>query len=103
MNTMFVIELYRVIYDVCIQAYAGQRFTSRLLAAMAGEKNVIECTFVENKLTAAPYFSAPCRLGPEGVAEVLPYGNLSVFEKAGLDAMIPDLIAQAKKGIDFVK
>lgn len=43
-------------------AYAGQVFTSRLLAAMAGEKDVVECTFVENNLTAAPFFSTPVRI-----------------------------------------
>jgi len=42
-------------------AYAGQRFTSRLLEAMSGKKDVIECTFVENSLTEAPFFSTPCR------------------------------------------
>merc|ERR1719197_2301696 len=83
-------------------AYAGQRFTSRLLAAMNGEKNVVECTFVENNLTAAPFFSTPCRLGPNGVEEVLPYGKLSSMEQDVLDKMIPDLVAQAKKGIEFV-
>jgi malate dehydrogenase len=84
-------------------AYAGQVFTSRLLAAMAGEKNVVECTFVENNLTAAPFFSTPVRLGLNGVEEVLSFGKLSAFEQKGLDAMLPDLIAQAKKGVDFVK
>jgi malate dehydrogenase len=83
-------------------AYAGQRFTSRLLEAMKGEKEVIECTFVENDLTEAEYFSTPCRLGPNGVEEVLPFGKLSATEQATLDAMIPDLVAQAKKGKDFV-
>jgi malate/lactate dehydrogenase len=84
-------------------AYAGQIFTSRLLAAMSGEKNVVECTFVENNLTAAPFFSTPVRLGPNGVEEVLHFGKLSAFEQQGLDSMLPDLIAQAKKGVDFVK
>jgi hypothetical protein len=37
------------------------------------------------------------------VEEILPYGVLSDFEQKGLDAMIPDLVAQAKKGFDFVK
>jgi len=83
-------------------AFAGQRFTSRLLSAMAGAKDVIECTFVENTLTAAPFFSTPVRLGPNGVDEVLSFGALSAFEQEGLDKMIPDLIAQAKKGVDFV-
>ena len=83
-------------------AYAGQRFTSRLLEAMKGDKEVVECTFVENDLTDANFFSTPCRLGPNGVEEVLPYGTLSAPEQATLDAMIPDLVAQAKKGKDFV-
>jgi malate dehydrogenase len=84
-------------------AYAGQRFTSRLLQAMSGKKDIIECSFVENKLTKAPYFSTPLRLGPEGVAEILPFGKLSVAEQATLDAMMPDLIAQAKKGVEYVQ
>lgn len=42
-----------------LQAYAGQTFTSRLLAAMGGEPNVVECSFVENTLTPAPFFSTP--------------------------------------------
>ena len=84
-------------------AYAGQRFTSRLLAAMDGEKNVVECTFVENNATAAPFFSLPVRLGPNGVEEVLPIGNLSDYEKESLQKLIPDLITQAKKGVEFVK
>jgi malate dehydrogenase len=123
---------------LCSQAYAGQTFTSRLLAAISGEPNVVECTFVENNLTPAPFFSTPVsrlfsivflprattaiffasfaylhltfqrfllqvRLGPNGVEEVLHYGTLSAAEQATLDAMIPDLVAQAKKGVEFVK
>ena len=42
-------------------------------------------------------------LGPNGVEEVLPFGPLSAFEQKGLDAMLPDLIAQAKKGVEFCK
>lgn len=84
-------------------AYAGKRFASRLLAAMSGEKDVVECTFVENDLTDAPFFSTPVRLGPNGAEEVLPFGELSDFEKEGLEKMMPDLVAQAQKGLDFVK
>lgn len=84
-------------------AYAGQHFASRLMAAMKGEQNVVECTFVENDLTSAPFFSTPCRLGPNGVEEVLAYGKLSAFEQEGLDKLVPDLIVQANKGINFGK
>lgn len=34
--------------------------------------------------------------------EVLPFGKLSAAEQKTLDEMMPDLIAQAKKGVDFV-
>ena len=43
------------------QAYAGARFTGRLLQAMGGAKDIVECAFVENTLTAAPFFSTPVR------------------------------------------
>jgi malate dehydrogenase len=68
-----------------------------------GGKTVIECTFVENDLTPAPFFSTPVTLGSGGVSEVHSFGALSDVEQANFDAMIPDLIAQAQKGIDFVK
>jgi malate dehydrogenase len=83
-------------------AFAGQRFASRLLEAMAGKSDVVECTFVENDLTPCTFFSTPCKLGPNGVEEVLGYGALSASEQATFDAMIPDLQAQAQKGVDFV-
>lgn len=84
-------------------AYAGQRFASQLLKAMKGDKDIVECTFVENDLTPVNFFSTPCRLGPNGVEEVLPFGSLSAHEQATLDNMIPDLQAQAKKGVEYVK
>jgi len=84
-------------------AYAGQIFTSRVLEGLSGAPNVVECSFVENNLTAAPFFSTPIRLGKNGVEEVLHFGKLSAFEQKGLDAMLPDLVAQAKKGVEFVK
>lgn len=83
-------------------AYAGQRFTSQLLKAMKGEEDIVECSFVENDLTPVNFFSTPVRLGPNGVEEVLHFGELSAAEQATFDAMIPDLQAQAKKGVDFV-
>lgn len=83
-------------------AYAGQYFASRLMEAMAGNKDVVECAFVENNLTSAPYFATKLKLGPNGVEAILPYGPLSEFEQESLDKLVPDLIVQAKKGVDFV-
>ena len=41
------------------KAYAGAHFTGRLLDAMKGTEGIVECSFVENTLTAAPFFSTP--------------------------------------------
>ena len=84
-------------------AYAGAEFAELVLRAQEGEEGIVACTFVENDLTDAPFFSTPCLLGPDGVQEVYSFGDLSAFEKEGLDSMLPDLVAQAQKGVDFVK
>ncbi|CAG0900378.1 unnamed protein product [Cyprideis torosa] len=47
-------------------AYAGARFTISLLRAMNGEKNVVECAFVQSKVTEAAYFATPIELGVSG-------------------------------------
>ena len=83
-------------------AWAGAKFTDRLLKAFSGEKGVVECTFVENGLTDAPFFSTPCTLGPKGVEDIHAYGALSAFEQDNFDKMMPDLVAQAAKGVAFV-
>mmetsp|Transcript_37102 Transcript_37102/g.118970 ORF Transcript_37102/g.118970 Transcript_37102/m.118970 type:complete len:337 (+) Transcript_37102:104-1114(+) len=82
-------------------AYAGAEFAVKALQAIKGEA-ITECTFVESQVTDAPYFSSPVTLGPDGIKEIHSYGTLSPFEQQGLDAMLPDLIAQAQKGVDFV-
>lgn len=84
-------------------ALAGAHFTDSVLRAMHGEEGIVECTFVENDLTAAPFFATPVTLGPDGVQEVHSFGELSAFEKDNFDSMLPDLIAQAEKGEAFVR
>ena len=70
---------------------------------MSGVKNIKECSFVEKSLTATPFFSPPVTLGPNGIEEIHPFGPLSSYEQGVLDKMLPDLIAQGKKGFEFVK
>ena len=82
-------------------AYAGAHFTSQLLKALDGQTGFTECAFVESSVTDAPYFSTPVSLGPGGVSEVHGYGTLSAYEQDVLDKAVPDLIAQAEKGIAF--
>ena len=71
------------------------------LKALDGETGIQECAFVESSVTDAPYFSTPVTLGPGGVSEVHGYGTLSSYEQDVLDKAVPDLIAQAEKGIAF--
>jgi len=82
-------------------AYAGAHFAGQLLKAIDGEAGITECAFVESDVTDAPYFSTPVTLGKNGVEAIHGYGTLSAFEQDVLDKAVPDLIAQAEKGIKF--
>ncbi|CAI5743234.1 unnamed protein product [Hyaloperonospora brassicae] len=82
-------------------AYAGARFTTRLLDAMNGAKDVVECSYTQNDVTQLPFFSVPVTLGPNGVQEVHHFGDLSSVEQANFDEMIVTLGAQIQKGVEF--
>ena len=84
-------------------AMAGAEFAGSLVSALNGVEGIVECTFVENDLTPAPFFSTPVTLGKGGVEEIHHFGELSALEQANVDAMMPDLVGQAEKGIAFVK
>ncbi len=80
---------------------AAARFCLSLVAAMKGE-NVVEYTYVETNSDDAEYFAHPVRLGPNGVEEILPYGELSAFETAAKDSMLEGLRGDIKIGVEFV-
>lgn len=82
-------------------AYAGYVFTEEVLRAMNGADDVVQCAFVESSLTDAPFFSSPCKFGPDGVSEVMGFGDISAYEQAWLDKMLPDLKKQIEKGVEF--
>ena len=85
-------------------AYAGARFTDRVLRALKGEKGLTECTYVEsNVVPGLSYFSSPVELGPQGVAKINGFGKLDAFEQKKLDEMIPELKSNIEKGVEFVK
>ncbi|KAI9591674.1 lactate/malate dehydrogenase [Syncephalis fuscata] len=86
-------------------AYAGARFTDSVLRAASGEKGVIEPTFVrshvlENK--GIEYFSTNVELSAEGVGKIHEIGSISAFEEKLVDAAIPELEKNIKKGVKFV-
>lgn len=84
-------------------AYAGAEFADKVMAGLSGEKNITECTFVESSVTEAKFFSSPVTLGKEGVEKIHDCGVLSDHEKKLIADMMPDLLAQAEKGFQFVK
>jgi len=82
-------------------AYAGFIFTENVLKALRGE-DITQCAFVESNLTEAEFFASPVKFGKDGIAEILPLGELSAYEKAWYDKMMPELKKQIQKGVDFV-
>ncbi|MCC2616395.1 malate dehydrogenase [Aestuariibacter halophilus] len=80
---------------------AAARFCLSLVAAMRGD-NVVEYTYVETNSDDAVFFSHPVRLGKNGVEEILPYGELSAFEKQAKQDMLEGLRGDIKIGVDFV-
>jgi malate dehydrogenase len=85
-------------------AYAGARFTDRVLRALKGEKGLVECTYVEsNVVPGLSHFSSPVELGPTGVSKIHGFGKLDAFEQKKLDEMVPELKSNIEKGVEFVK
>lgn len=84
-------------------AYAGYLFTENVLKAMAGDKDIVQCAYVESDVTDAQYFASPCKFGKDGVEQVMGYGELTEYEQGWFDKMLPDLKKQIQKGVDFVK
>jgi malate dehydrogenase len=81
--------------------YTGAHFADRVMAGLAGESGVVECTFVESTISEAPFFASPCTLGKNGVETVHDIGTVNDYEKKLIADMMPDLIAQAEKGIKW--
>jgi malate dehydrogenase len=84
-------------------AYAGAEFADAVMAGLSGEKGVTECTFVESTITDATFFSSPVTLGKEGVEKIHGYGTVNAYEEKLIADMMPDLISQAKKGVEWAK
>lgn len=82
---------------------AACRFGLALVKALEGGEDVIEYAYVEGAGEHAPFFAQPVKLGKEGLEEVLPYGELSDFEKAALDGMLETLNKDIEIGVEFAK
>ena len=87
-------------------AQAGARFASAVLDGLAGEKDVIEPSFVDSPLfkdEGVDFFSSKVTLGVEGVKQVHALGELSGHEEELVKEAKDTLIKNIKKGVDFVQ
>jgi len=81
--------------------YTGAHFADRVMAGLAGEKDVVECCFVESNVTDAKFFASRVTLGKNGVETIHDIGTVNDYEKKLIADMMPDLIAQADKGFKW--
>ncbi|ODQ78563.1 hypothetical protein BABINDRAFT_39515 [Babjeviella inositovora NRRL Y-12698] len=87
-------------------AQAGARFAGAILNGLAGEKDVIEASFVDSPLfksEGVEFFSSNVTLGPEGVAKIHALGELSNAEEALVKVAKETLVDNIAKGVNFVK
>ncbi|ODV68453.1 mitochondrial malate dehydrogenase [Hyphopichia burtonii NRRL Y-1933] len=87
-------------------AQAGARFAGAVLDGLAGEKDVIEPSFVDSPLfkdEGVDFFSSKVTLGPDGASIVHPLGELSDHEEELIKTAKETLIKNIQKGVDFVK
>jgi malate dehydrogenase len=84
-------------------AYAGAVFGDACLKGLNGVPDIVECSFVQSTVTELPFFASKVRLGKNGVEEVIGLGELSAFEKEGLESLKGELLSSIEKGIKFAQ
>ena len=81
---------------------AAAKFGLSLVRALNGEKDVIECTYVEGSGEYARFFAQPVLLGKNGVEKILSFGSLSEFEQNTLNDALETLRSDIKTGEEFI-
>ena len=81
---------------------AAAKFGLSLVRALNGEKDVIECTYVEGSGEYARFFAQPVLLGKNGVEKILSFGSLSEFEQNTLNDALEMLRSDIKIGEEFI-
>ncbi|MCJ1367731.1 hypothetical protein MMC16_006865 [Acarospora aff. strigata] len=95
-------------------AYAGYRFTEKVIKAVKGEKGIVEPTYIYlpgvpggdaiAKETGVDYFSVPVELGPSGAEKAQnPLPDVNDYEKKLLEACTKGLKGNIEKGVEFAK
>lgn len=82
-------------------AAAGARFALKVVKGLAGEPGVYEYGFTEGGSEYTSFFAQKLVFGKNGWEKVCPIGTLSAYEQECLNALIPELNGNIKKGVDF--
>ena len=80
---------------------AAAKFALSLVRALNGEKDIVECTYVEGSGELARFFAQPVLLGKNGVEKILSFGSLSEFEQTTLNDALETLKSDIKIGEEF--
>ena len=80
---------------------AAAKFALSLVQALNGEKDIVECTYVEGSGELARFFAQPVLLGKNGVEKILSFGSLSEFEQTTLNDALETLKSDIKIGEEF--
>lgn len=70
------------------------------MKAMHGNESE-QYAYVASELTPLPFFASKVKLGPSGVAAILPLPEMNATEKSAMDAAIGELKASIDKGVSF--
>lgn len=84
-------------------AAAGARFALKVVRGLLGEFGVNEYGFTEGNSGYTQFFAQKLVFGKNGWEKALPVGKLSAYEQECLNALIPELNGNIKKGVDFAK
>jgi len=85
-------------------AVAGAQFADRVMRAKSGEEGIVECAYVQSEvMPGCAFFSSPITLGKDGVQEIHGVGEVTEYEQGLLDDMLPELIKQVEKGVEYAK
>merc|ERR1711953_100415 len=83
-------------------AYAGARLGRSVLAGLTGRRRV-ECAYVKSDITELAYFTSKVVFGDQGVAKVLPLGELNEHETKRLADVKTQLKGEIETGVKYAE
>lgn len=84
-------------------AFAAAEFAQTVLEALKGTEGKVLCAYVRSDVTEAKYFANPVVLGKNGVEKNLGLGQMLDYERNLVNAAMPELLSNIKKGEEFVE